>query len=150
MAVTATKSTECAAQASPVAEVVAPEPDAVEYPDRPWIAQSVRHGDAVGLAKAALQHHFRDRDDVLVAMELVVYYVRGDNRAWLRPDVLVASGVGRGRERGTFKGGAKARHRTLSWRWPRRRRRRMMRGTRRGSTLRSECADTGGSTRPGS
>lgn len=103
MAVTATKSAELAAQASPVAEAVTPEPDAVEYPDRPWIAQSVRHGDAVGLAKAALHHHFRDRDDVLVAMELVVYYVRGDNQAWLRPDVQVAFGVGCGRERSTFK-----------------------------------------------
>ena len=48
------------------------EPDAVEYPDRPWVAQSVWQGDAVGLAEAALRHHFRDRDDVLVAMELVV------------------------------------------------------------------------------
>ena len=102
MAVTATKTTERAEQASP-AEVVASKPDAVEYPDRPWIAQSVRHGDAVGLAKAALQHHFRDRDDVLVAMELVVYYVRGDNRAWLRPDVQVVFGVGSERERSTFK-----------------------------------------------
>lgn len=103
MAVTAKKSTELSAQASPVSQAVASEPDAVEYPDRPWIAQSVRHGDAVGLAKAALQHHFRDPDDALVAMELVVYYVLGDNRAWLRPDVLVAFGVGRGHERSTFR-----------------------------------------------
>ncbi|MDE0103105.1 MAG: hypothetical protein OXN89_12055 [Bryobacterales bacterium] len=51
---------------------MASEPDAVEYPERHWIAQSVWHRDAVGLAKAALEHHFRDRDDVLVAMELAV------------------------------------------------------------------------------
>lgn len=72
MAVTAKESTELAAQASPVAEAVAPEPGAVEYPDRPWIARSVRQADAVGLGNAAVQHHFRDLDDALVAMELVV------------------------------------------------------------------------------
>ena len=67
-----------------MAEVVAGEPDAVEYPEGHWIAQSIWHGEAVGLATAALPHHFRDRDDVLVAMELVVYYERGDKRAWLQ------------------------------------------------------------------
>lgn len=103
MAVMATKSTELAAEASPVAEVVASKPDAVEYPERHWIAQSVWHGNAVGLAKAALQYHFRDRDDVLVAMELVVYYERGNNRAWLRPDVQVVFGVDGRRNRSTFR-----------------------------------------------
>ena len=103
MAVTATKSTELSAGTSPVVEAVASEPDAVEYPERHWIAQSVRHGNAVGLAKAALHHHFIDRDDVLVAMELVVYYEEGNNRAWLRPDVQVVFGVDPGQERSTFK-----------------------------------------------
>ena len=73
-----------------------PEPDSVEYPGHQWIAQSVWHGDAVRQATAALVSHFCDRADVLVAMELVVYYQRGDNTTWLRPDVLVALGVGRG------------------------------------------------------
>ena len=103
MSVTASNSKELAAVASAVAEVVASEPDAVEYPEGHWIAQSVWHGDAVRLATAALHHHFRDRDDVLVAMELVVYYVRGDNRVWLQPDVQVVFGVGRGGNRRTFK-----------------------------------------------
>ena len=54
---------------------------AVEYPERQWIAQSVWHGEAVLLATVALRNVFRDREDVLVAMELVVYYERGDDTA---------------------------------------------------------------------
>lgn len=93
MAVTATKATELAGQASPVTEVAAHAPDVVEYPDRLWTAPSVWHGHAVGFATTALDHHFRDRNNVLVAMELVVYYERGNNRAWLQPDVQVVFGV---------------------------------------------------------
>ena len=93
MSITRPSSTELSAVASPVAEAVAPEPDAVEYPDRLWTAPSVWHGDAVRFATTALLHHFRDHDDVLVAMELVVYYERGNNRAWLQPDVQVVFGV---------------------------------------------------------
>ena len=99
----ASSSTEYSAVAWPVAEVVAGEPDAVEYPEGHWIAQSVWHGEAVGLATAALQHHFSDRDDVLVDMELVVYYERGDKRAWLQPDVQVVFGVGRAGNRRTYR-----------------------------------------------
>ena len=79
------------------------EPDEVEYPEGHWIAQSVWHGDAVMQAATALRHHFRGRDDVLVAMELVIYYKRGDNTARLQPDVQVVFGVGRGGDRGTYK-----------------------------------------------
>ena len=103
MSVPSSTSKERSRGASPVAEAVAPEPDAVEYPEGHWIAQSVWHGDAVRLATAALHHHFRDRDDVLVAMELVVYYVRGDNRVWLQPDVQVVFGVEPEGNRSTFK-----------------------------------------------
>ena len=103
MSVTASNSKELSTGPSPVAEAVASEPDAVEYPEGHWIAQSVWHGDAVRLATAALHHHFRDRDDVLVAMELVVYYVRGDNRVWLQPDVQVVFGVEPEGNRSTFK-----------------------------------------------
>ena len=103
MAGTASSSTELSTVVSPVAEAAPGEPDAVEYPERQWIAQSVWHGNAVGLATAALHNHFRDRHDVLVAMELVVYYKRGDNTAWLRPDVQVVFGVERGGNRSTYK-----------------------------------------------
>ena len=91
------------AAAAPSAAEAAREPDAVEYPERQWIAQSVWHGDAVLLATAALRNRFRDREDVLVAMELVVYYERGDNTAWLQPDVQVVFGVGRGGNRSTYR-----------------------------------------------
>ncbi|MCY4594482.1 MAG: hypothetical protein OXC19_06725 [Bryobacterales bacterium] len=75
----------------------------MEYPEGHWIAQSVAHGEAVRQAATALDHHFRDRADVLVAMELVVYYVRGDNRVWLQPDVQVVFGVEPEGNRSTFK-----------------------------------------------
>ena len=73
-----------------------PQAEEVEYPEGRWVAQSVSHGDAVEQATGALRHHFREREDVLVAMELVVYYRRGNNRVWLQPDVQVVHGVGRG------------------------------------------------------
>ena len=81
MSGTASSSTELPTVASPVTGAATSEPDAVQYPERQWIAQSVWHGDAVLLATAALRNRFRDREDVLVAMELVVYYERGDNTA---------------------------------------------------------------------
>ena len=84
------------------ADAVAADPDDVEYPEGHWVAQSVSHGDAVGQATTALRHHFRDRVDVLVAMELVVYYRRGDNKAKLQPDVQVVFGV-EDRDRSSFK-----------------------------------------------
>ena len=103
MSGTASSSTELSSVASPVAEAATSEPDAVEYPERQWIAQSVWQGDAVLMATAALQNHFRDHEDVLVAMELVVYYERGDNTAWLRPDVQLVFGVERGKNRSMYK-----------------------------------------------
>ena len=76
--------------------------DEVEYPEGHWIAQSVSHGDAVEQATGALRHHFWECEDVLVAMELVVYYRQGDNRVWLQPDVQVVYGVGRGPSRSSY------------------------------------------------
>ena len=103
MSLKADTPTATAAVAPSAAEAATTEPDAVEYPERQWIAQSVWHGDAVRLATDALENHFRDREDVLVAMELVVYYERGDNTAWLRPDVQVVFGVERGGNRSTYR-----------------------------------------------
>ena len=90
---TATES-ESAGPATAVAKASA-KPDEIEYPERNWIAQSISHGDAVLQAAAALRSHFRDRTDVLVAMELALYYRRDDNNAWLQPDVQVVFGVSR-------------------------------------------------------
>ena len=98
MSVTATTTTQLRSAAATELR----EPDEVEYPEGHWTAQSVWHGDAVMQAATALRHHFREREDVLVAMELVIYYQRGDNKARLQPDVQVVFGVGRG-DRGTYK-----------------------------------------------
>ena len=72
-----------------------PEPDDIEYPEGRWTAPSVWHGDAVAQAATALVYHFRERTAVLVAMELRVYYERGNNKVWLWPDVQVVFGVSR-------------------------------------------------------
>ncbi len=88
---------------APPAEGASREHDEVEYPERHWVAQSVWHGDAVRLATTALRNHFRDREDVLVAMELAVYYERGDETRWLQPDVQVVFGVRRGGNRSSFR-----------------------------------------------
>ena len=91
----ATPRTELPALASPGATAVPPATDEVEYPEGRWIAQSVAHGVTVRQAAAALDLHFRERSEVLVAMELMVYYQLGNNEAKLQPDVQVVFGVGR-------------------------------------------------------
>ena len=96
--------TDTQVSAVPADDVAAEEPQAneVEYPEGHWVAPSVSHGDAVEHATGALRHHFREREDVLVAMELAVYYRRGDNRACLQPDVQVVHGVARSPSRSTY------------------------------------------------
>ena len=83
---------ETAALTATLAEPSA-EPAEVEYPEGHWIAQSTAHGVAVLQATAALGLHFRQRADVLVAMELMVYFERDNNQAKLQPDVQVVLGV---------------------------------------------------------
>ncbi len=102
MATMATE-TEPAAAASSGTITMVPKSDEVEYPEGHWIAQSVGHGDAVAQATTALRAYFRERVDVLVAMELVVYYVQGNNTVSLQPDVQVVFGVEHCGERGSFK-----------------------------------------------
>ena len=99
----ATTETELPVLTSPGAAAVAPEPDEVEYPEGHWIAQSVGHGDAVRQAATALDYYFRERADVLVAMELVVYYQRGNSKLRLQPDVQVVFGVEHCGSRGSFR-----------------------------------------------
>ncbi len=96
MSFTPATEAEVPALTSPAAATAAPEPDDVEYPEGQWVAQSLWHGDAVRQAATALDHHFRQRQDTLVAMEVRVYYVRGNDKVWLQPDVQVVFGVKRG------------------------------------------------------
>ena len=97
-----TTEADAAARTSPAAATAAPDPEDVEYPEGHWTAPSLWHGDAVRQAAAALDHHFRERQDTLVAMEVRVYYVRGNDKVWLQPDVQVVFGVKRG-NRNSFK-----------------------------------------------
>ena len=96
MSFTPTTETEVPVLTPPAAAAAARSPEDVEYPEGNWIAQSVWHGDAVSLARVALKNHFSNREDVLVAMELVVYYERGNDKVCLQPDVQVVFGVPRG------------------------------------------------------
>ena len=98
---TITKQLPSAAPGAP--ESASREPDTVEYPEGHWTAQSLWHGDAVRQATVALLSRFRRREDVLVGMELRVYYERGNNKAHLQPDLLVAFGVDRGGNWRSFK-----------------------------------------------
>jgi len=101
MSFTPTTETEVPALA-PAAAAAEREPEDVEYPEGNWIAQSIWHGDAVNQATTALKNHFRNREKVLVAMELLVYYERDNNKVCLQPDVQVVFGVQRG-NRGSYK-----------------------------------------------
>ena len=103
MPATATITKQLPSVAPGAAESASREPHTVEYPEGHWTAQSLWHGDAVRQATVALLSHFRRREDVLVGMELRVYYERGNNRAHLQPDLLVAFGVDRGGNWRSFK-----------------------------------------------
>ena len=96
MAVTPATETEVPSLTPPAPAAAAREPEDVEYPEGNWIAQSIWHGKAVSQATVALDNHFRNRDNVLVAMELLVYYEPGNNKVCLQPDLQVVFGVQRG------------------------------------------------------
>ncbi len=96
MAVTPATETEVPSLTPPAPAAAAREPADVEYPEGNWIAQSIWHGKAVSQATVALDNHFRNRENVLVAMELLVYYEPGNNKVCLQPDLQVVFGVQRG------------------------------------------------------
>ena len=83
---------------------VSPAPEPVEYPssDGKAMAESGWHAVAMLLAKEALDQHFWGREDLYVGIDLLVYYVEGDNTKSLAPDVFVAFGVG-SQQRHTYK-----------------------------------------------
>ena len=96
MSFTPSTEAEVSTLTSSAAAAAAREPEDVEYPEGHWTAPSVWHGHAVCYATSALRYHFRNREDVLVAMEVLVYYERGNNKVCLEPDVQVVIGVPRG------------------------------------------------------
>ena len=68
---------------------------AVEYPssDGKPMAETERHAIATVDAWQALRQHFADREDVYVGMDMLLYYVEGDPRKSVVPDVFVVLGV---------------------------------------------------------
>lgn len=51
----------------------------------------------------ALGYHFQDRQEVLVATELLGYYMRGNSKVCLQPDVQVVFGVPSEANRSSYK-----------------------------------------------
>ncbi len=79
-------------------------PPDVEYPCSDGVAMSETdfQSRAVTDAKHFLKTHFRNRPDVYVSGNIFVYYVEGDSRRSVSPDILMSFGVGQ-RDRRTYK-----------------------------------------------
>ena len=70
-------------------------PAPVDYPsgDGKPLAENDWQLRAIFDSFAALDHHFRDRPDVYVSSDLLIYYEEGNPRARAAPDVFVVFGV---------------------------------------------------------
>lgn len=68
---------------------------AVEYPcsDGIPMAETERHAMVTMDARLALGWHFRDRPDVYVGVDMLLYYVEGDPKRSVAPDVFVVLGA---------------------------------------------------------
>ena len=77
--------------------MVRPAPAAlpVEYPssDGKPMAENDAQRDAIMYGIGALTRHFRDRPDVYVSGDLLIYYEEGNPRVSIAPDVFVVFGV---------------------------------------------------------
>ena len=84
-----------------LAEVVT---DEVDYPS--WdglpMADNTDQAEAMTMAFTMLEEHFRDRPNVFVACDLLVYYRRHHNKVRVAPDVMVVLGAER-KWRGSYK-----------------------------------------------
>ena len=76
----------------------------VRYPnsDGKPMADSIEQAETIAYAGQTLGAQFRHRSDILVAMDLLVYYREGDPTASVAPDVMVVRGVNSGR-RGSYR-----------------------------------------------
>ncbi|MCY4451879.1 MAG: Uma2 family endonuclease [Immundisolibacterales bacterium] len=72
-----------------------PSPAAVDYPsgDGKPLAENDWQLRAIFDSFTALDHHFRDRPDVYVSSDLLIYHEEGNPRARAAPDVFVVYGV---------------------------------------------------------
>ena len=77
----------------PTAPVDYPESDGLPMAETPWHMQAMF--DAIG----SLKEYFRDRSEVYVGGNTMMYYAEGDPRSCVSPDVFVALGVAKLPER---------------------------------------------------
>ena len=82
-----------------------PQPVPVEYPDSDGepMAESILHADAIFDAIFALRSRYPRRNEVAVTGNVMMYYVEGDPRKWISPDVFVAFGLLREPSPGVWK-----------------------------------------------
>ena len=82
----------------------APAAAPVEYPssDGQPMAENDAQRNAIMYGIGALSRHFRDRRDVYVSGDLLIYYEEGNPRVSIAPDVFVVFGV-ENRERPNYK-----------------------------------------------
>ncbi|MXY53421.1 MAG: Uma2 family endonuclease [Gammaproteobacteria bacterium] len=59
------------------------------------MAESDLHGEAMVDARQPLKDHYAHRDDVYVGGNMMMYYVEGNPKRWISPDVFVAFGPSR-------------------------------------------------------
>lgn len=73
----------------------------VEYPssDGKPMAETDIHRDEMVYVIEGLRSHFRDAPDVYVSGNILLYYIEGDPRSSVSPDVLVAKGLSHAKER---------------------------------------------------
>ena len=73
----------------------APAAAPIEYPssDGQPMAENDAQRDAIMYGISALARHFKDRRDVYVSGDLLLYYEEGDPRVSIAPDVFVVFGV---------------------------------------------------------
>lgn len=73
----------------------------VEYPssDGKPMAETDLHRDEMVYVIEGLRSHFRDAPDVYVSGNILLYYIEGDPRSSVSPDVLVAKGLSHAKER---------------------------------------------------
>ena len=70
-------------------------PAEIDYPssDGKPLAESDFQFTPIAYARGALREHFRDRPDVYVAADLLLYYEQGNREAVVAPDVFVVIGA---------------------------------------------------------
>lgn len=72
-----------------------PRPEEVDYPesDGKPMAETEVHWDEMVYLAGALKERFREQADVYVGSDMCFYYVQGDPKKYVAPDVFVVHGI---------------------------------------------------------